>query len=147
MFFKKLDRKIVLLVARVVEDTNVAGAENNAQTLIEKLIKRFELDTFASGPGRLRFFEINTVQHEDMKVSTDADDKLNFLNEYLLTRIRRKQSDDSKNDFETLVFASTNSSSRWIGSAASLFCLFYASYLQQKAPHTKVCHLVERKSV
>jgi len=45
---------------------------------------------------------------------------------------------------EKSAFASSNSSLGWIGTAASPLCSFYSSYLQQKAPGTKVCHLVEQ---
>lgn len=48
---------------------------------------------------------------------------------------------------EKSVFASANSSLGWIGTAASTFCSFYASYLQQKAPDLKVCNLIEQVNV
>lgn len=147
LFYKRCDEELMVIVAKVVDDLKVAGSGDNAKVLIDQFNKKFKLGTVASGPGKLRFFGINTTQNEDMTICTNADDKLNSLNEYSPTRIRRKQSDAPLNDLEKAVFASTNSSLGWIGSAASPFFAFYASYLQQKSPETKVCHLIEQRTI
>ena len=95
----------------------------------------------------MRFFGINTRQDEDMTVATDADDNINALTEYALSRHRCKQCDQPINELERSFFASTNSSLGWISTAASPFCSFYSSYLQQKTPNTKVSHFVEQQNV
>lgn len=92
------------------------------------------------------FFCATTVKNYDMTISTDADDKLESVNEYSQTRIPRKQCDDQIIDFEKSIFASVNSFLRWIRSTASPFCSFYASYLQQTNPQTKAYHLVEQRT-
>lgn len=51
------------------------------------------------------------------------------------------------NAIEKKHFAPINSFLRWIGTAASPFCSFYASYLQYKAPETTFSHLVEQINV
>lgn len=120
---------------------------DSAKLLIQQFDQTFKLGTVASGPGKLRFFGINTIQKEDMTICTDADDKLDSLNEYSPTRVRRKQSDAPVNDLEKSVFVSINSSLGWMGGAFSPFCSFYASYLQQKSPNIKVCHLTEQQTI
>ena len=57
----------------------------------KKFNEFFSLGIVVRGPERMRFFGINTFQDEDMEIQTDADDKLNALTEYALSRPRRKQ--------------------------------------------------------
>ena len=82
-----------------------------------------------------------------MTVATNADDKLNELTDYSLSRLHLREFYMQINELCRAFFASTNSSLAWIGTAASHFCFFYASYLPQKTPRKKVCHLVEQKNV
>ena len=114
---------------------------------IEEFDKRFKFGTVNHGPGKLRFFGINTVQNDDLTIETDAEDKMNAVVEYPLARTRRKQFEKPLNRIEKSVFGSTNSSLGWIGTAASPFCSFYAIYLQQKAPELKVSHLFEQVNI
>ena len=145
LFYKHEGGKLVLLAAKVVDDIKVAGEGDRAEDFIKRFNQKFELGTVARGPGKMRFFGINTVQHDDKTVSTDADDKLNSLVEADISRTRRKEYDAPINEIERAAYASTNSSLGWIGTAASPFCSFHSSYLQQKAPNTKVSHMVEQQ--
>lgn len=95
---------MVLLVAKLDEDTKTVGAGNSALVLIEQFNKRFKLGTIVSGTRRLHFFGINNFQHENMTIPTDADNVFSSLHEYPLMRSRRKQSDDLTNDFEISIF-------------------------------------------
>ena len=147
VFFKKENGKLVLLVAKIVDDLKVAGEGNRAQLFLEKFDEQFKFGNVNHGPGKLRFFGINTVQNTDHTIETDADDKMDAVTEYPFSRMRRKQFDQPLNQMEKSVFASTNSSLGWIGTAASPFCSLYASYLQQKAPELKVWHLVEQINI
>ena len=82
-----------------------------------------------------------------MTIETDAEDKMKAVVEYPFSRTRRKQFEQPLNQIEKFVFASTKSSFGRIVTAASPFCSFYASYLQQKAPDLKVSHLVEQINI
>ena len=146
LFYKLEKGKLFLLVLKIVDDIKAARIDKSAHFLSATLNKKFELGTVTGGPGRMRFFDTNTVQSQDMTVATDADDKLNGLMEYALSCPGQKQFDQPINELERSLFASTNSSLGWIGTAASPFCSFYASYLQQKTPETKICHLVEQQN-
>lgn len=147
LFFKREAGKLVLVVTKIVYDLKVAGTGDRAKAFLDVFDSRFKLGTINSGPGKLRFFGINTVQHEDFTVATDADDKLESVSEYPITRQRRKDSDDDINAIEKSAFASVNSSLGWIGTAVSPLCAFYSSYLQQKAPEVKVSHLIEQSNI
>lgn len=119
---------------------------DSVKLLFQHFDQMFKLGTVTSGPKKLRFFGINTFQMEYLTICTNADDKLDSLNEYCLTRISRKQNDAPVNDLQKSVFASTNSSFGWIWGASSPFCWFYASYLQQISPNIKVRHLTEQQT-
>lgn len=87
---------------------------------------------------------MNIYQNDDMTIKTDADDKLNSLREYYLSRLRRKQYTDVVNQIEKSHFSSTNSSLGCIGTSKSPFCSFFASFLQQKSSKTTVANLIEQ---
>lgn len=147
LFFKKEGGILVLIVAKIVDDLKAAGIGDNAKNFLEQFHKHFKFGAVNRGPGKLRFFGINTMQNEDFTVGTDADDKLDAVTEYPFTRRRRKQSEEELNTIEKSVFASVNSSLGWIGTAASPFCSFYSSYLQQKEPAIKVSPLIEQVNI
>lgn len=67
--------------------------------------------------------------------------------EYPFSGQPRKQCEEPLKRIEQAVFASTNSSLGWKGTAASPFSSFYASDLHQKAPDIKVIHLVEQINI
>lgn len=147
LFFKIAGGKLVLVVAKIFDDLKAAGIGDNAKEFLEGFHQRFALGTFNHGPGKLRFFGINTIQNEYFTVDTDADDKLEAVTEYPITRPRRKQSDQELNKLEKSVFASVNSSIGWIGTASSPLCSFYSIYLQQKAPDVTAAHMCEQISI
>ena len=144
LFYRKEGRKLVLIVAKIVDDLKAAGSGNYAKSFIERFNENFHLGTVNHGPGKLRSFGINPVQNKNFTIKTDANDKIEALQEYPLTRQRSKESEQEMNKIEKSVFASVNNSIGWLGTAASPFCSFYSSYLQQKAPDLKVSHLVEQ---
>ena len=147
LFFKREKGKLVLVVAKIVDDMKVTGLGMRAKKFLDEFDRCFKLGTVNSGPVKLGFFGINTVQSEDFTVATDADEKLEAVAEYPLTRQRRKECDDDVNVIEKGAFASVNSSLGWIGTAVSPLCSFYASYLQQKAPDIKVAHIIEQTNI
>lgn len=61
--------------------------------------------------------------------------------------MRRREADKPLNALGKSTFASTNSALGWIGIAASPFCSFYSSYLQQNTPKTKVSHLAQQNRI
>ena len=147
LFFKRESGKLVLIGATVVDDLKDTGAGNRYKALLDMFNSCFKLGTLNSGPGKLRFFGISTIQNEDSTVATDADDKLEAFSKYIFTGQRRRECDDELNAIEKTAFASVNSSLGWIGMAASPLCSFYESYSQQKAPQIKISHLIEQINI
>lgn len=148
LFFKfNNNGEIQMLLAKIVDDIIVAGKDEVTSKLIEDFNSIFELGSVVNGPGEMRFFGTNLVQHEDMSVNINADDKLASIFEYKLSRQSRKQMDSKTNELETKSFMSINSTLGWIGSSCSPLCSFYSSYLQQKLPDLKVRHSVEQNNI
>lgn len=138
---------ILLVMEKIVDDLKAAGVDENAEIFLDEFNKRFELGTVSTGPGKMRFFGINTVKNEDYKIETTDDDKMEAVTEYPHTRKRRKHADEKLNKLEKSVFASVNSSIGWIGTVTDPFCSFYSSYLQQKTNLTNVSHLIDQINI
>lgn len=147
LFYMHENGRLVLIAAKIVDDIKIAGTDSHSERFINMFNKSFKLGTIVKGPGMMRFFRINNEQGDDSTIRTDADDKLNGLSEYYISRARRKQFKDALNPIERNHFASINSSLGWIGTAASPFCSFYALFLQQKNPETNVSHLVDQINI
>lgn len=90
LFYKEKDKKLTLIVAKVVDDIKAAGVENNAHNFLNYFDTRVKLGTINLGPGKLRFFGIIVTQHDDLAITTDADDKLQNISEYPISRHRRE---------------------------------------------------------
>ena len=82
LFFKREAGKLVLVVAKIVNELKVSGTGNRAKAFLDVFDSRFKLVTINRGPGKLPFFYINTVQHEDFTGATDADENIESVSEY-----------------------------------------------------------------
>lgn len=60
-FYKKKSGKLLLVVARIVNDLKVAGVDDNGKSISMTSRKRFELGTESKEPGMLSFVGISTV--------------------------------------------------------------------------------------
>lgn len=138
---------MVLLVTKGVDDLKAADEGDRVKNFFDEFDRRFKFGDVKHGPGKLRFLGNNTVQNVDITVETDADENLEAVTGYHLSRQRHKQFDQPLNKIKKSVFASVNSLLGWIDTIASSFCSFNASYLQQKAPDIKVCHFIEQVNV
>lgn len=118
-------------MGKIVDDIKAAGSGDNYEKFIDSFSKTFKLRNISNGPGKMKIFGINTIQDDFFKIPTDTNNKIESLNEienYFLDQL-------------------TNSSLGWIGTSASPFCSFYASYLQHKAPNTKISNLVDQQNI
>lgn len=144
LFFQKENGRLVLIVAKIVDDLMIASDGERPMWFLKQFEMKFKFGTVNHGPGELRFFGINTTQNCDFTVETDAHEKSDGVQEYPLSRQRRNEYNEMLNQIEKSAFASVNSSLGWVGTAASPLCSFNASYLQQKGPDTKISNLVEQ---
>lgn len=147
LFVRTTNDVTTLLVAKIVDDVLATGVQEQLEWFIKAFSERSELGTITWCPGAMQFFGLSLHQDEDFSVSIHADDKLNAIEAYPLSRVRRKNADDKLNAVELSSFKSVNSSISWIGTTASLFCSFYSSHLQQKLPDVRVRHLTEQATI
>ena len=146
--FYKIENDILSIAAvKVVDDILLCGERRYVQDIIDLISNSYELGTILFGPGTIIFFGMTITQSDDYVITIHADDKLESMQPFPLTRLRRKEIDDALNDVELSAFRSLNSSIGWMGIAASPFCALTASYLQQKGPHPTVRDLVTQTNM
>lgn len=79
------------MVAKIVDDLLLTGPPHLIPGLFAVIKDKFELGTVCHGPGQLRLFAINFIQHPAMSVSVDADDKLTGISQMAISCLRRRQ--------------------------------------------------------
>lgn len=141
-YMRDCSGNLLAVAVKIVDDVLMTGPRNNLESVIDDIRSRYKLGTVVFGPGNFLFFGLQISQDTDHTITIEGDDKLSALQCYPLSRQRRKEGEKLLNDIEKSSFRSVNSSVGWLGSAASLFCSFYASHLQQKAPSTTVHDLI-----
>lgn len=112
-YIQRCDGSATVTACKLVDDILIAGDYQPAEDSALSFGEIFELGTTARGPGRLRFFGLNVVQEEDFAVSFDAEDKLDALQLYQLSRISRKQGLEPLNAVELRSYRSLSSSIGW----------------------------------
>lgn len=131
----------IAALAKIVDDFLICGQTKVVDDVIRSIGQIFTLGTIIHGPGLLRYFGLNIVQHDDMTITIDGDDKLNGIYTAPITRTRRRDTTDMLNPAEKRVFASINSSVGWLGITASPFCATFSSLFQQEAPSAAISTL------
>ena len=147
LFFKKKGDDISVIAVKIVDDILFACPLDLLKSVVNKISSKYKLGTIVYGPGNFRYNGLTISQDTDFIISIHADDKLEALQPYPIDRYRRKQMEEKLNAIELTSFRSLNSSISWIGVAASPFCSFASSYLQQKLPDTTVSDLVAQLNI
>jgi len=144
LFFKKDNNgeKLEILAVKIVDDVLFGGETNVVEPIIDAVKHRYTLGTIVFGPGTFLFNGLQIRQYEDFTISIDGDSKLDGIEGYPIDRNRRRQISEPVNAIEKSSYSSVNGSLVWIGIAASPFCAFTSSYLQQRAPKATVQDLV-----
>lgn len=86
LFYKKRNGKLILIMAKIVDDLKAAGCDDNVTLFLRYFDKIYKFGDINHGPGKVRYFGINTIEHQDSTVETNADDKLDALEGYRITR-------------------------------------------------------------
>jgi len=142
VFFAEDANNLTMLAVKVVDDILFAGIQSKVRNVIHEIKGSYSLGTVVYGPGTFLFFGLNISQDTDMSISVDADEKLNSYECYPISRLRRKEVESNLTALEMKSFSSVNSSLGWLGIAASPFCAFYSSYLQQQSSNPTVYNLI-----
>jgi len=136
------DGSLTAIAVKVVDDILFCGPTDVLKNVIGRISKTYDLGTIVYGPGTFQFSGLTIVQEEDSSITIHAEDKLDAVEAYSIDRNRRKQIDELVNSIELSAYRSVNGQIGWIGAAASPFCSFASSYLQQRLPDVKVRDLV-----
>lgn len=132
LFYLYRDKNLVLTVAKIVDGLIMTGLKSDVEMFLRRFDERFKLGTIVHGPGVLRFFGMTIEQFDDYASEIHADDKLNSIECFPLSRVRRIHFDSSLTAVEKSSFMSVNYSLGWLSITVSPLCAFYASHLQQK---------------
>lgn len=73
----------------------------------------------------MKWFGVNTTEHDDHTVEINTHDKLESLSEYPLTTLSLRKTVKYLNTFEEPSFSSMNNSLCWLASASSSICYVY----------------------
>lgn len=114
---------LVLLIAKILEVLKDTVQGNHPSDVLDTFLKRLAVGTVLQRSEKMRFFGSNTMQYEDITISTDRDDKLLNITEYPLFQTRHRQCDKDINCIEKSTFASINSSLGGNKTAPFLFCV------------------------
>lgn len=79
--------KPTLILAKVVDGVMIAG-DPKSKNVISSVNNRFKLVTIAHGLGEMHYFGLKILQHGDMSIIMNRDEKLMSIKSYPLTRLR-----------------------------------------------------------
>lgn len=127
-----------------MDDILACVTDDMLRSFVVEFGEKFKLGTVSHGPGKFGFSGLRIEQYEDFSCSIDADDKLQSLEAYPISRVRRRQIDEEINSLERSAFMSLNFSICWLETAVSPQCAFYSSHLQRKLPQCRVSALVSQ---
>lgn len=102
------------------------------------------LSDVASGPSRLRFYELNIIQNEAFSSSIDGDEKLCAIDPLPLSRVRLRQADEEINSIKRTALMSVNANIGWLDITVFVLCAFYASHLHQKLREARLSALMSK---
>lgn len=118
------ENHVDLVVIKMADAILATGTDCALRSFAQDFGKKFNLAEITHGPGRLRFFGLKIIQHEDFSCSIDGDEKLNALEPYQLSLFRRPQSDEKMNAIEQKAFMSIKARIGWLGITSSVLCAF-----------------------
>lgn len=87
----------MLLAAKIVEEILVTCQPDAVETFISGFDKVFKFGPVLHGPGNIRLFGMKIIQQEDNPCSINAEDKLQTLEPYHITRLCRRDIDSELN--------------------------------------------------
>lgn len=100
--------------AKTVDDLLLTCQHHLIPVLLDATNPTFELGTVSHGTRHLRYFEINLLQHLELSISVDTDDKLLRIAQMEIFRLWSTQQTFSLCSIETKGFASLNASVGWL---------------------------------
>lgn len=122
---------LIVLLCKTVDDLLLVGENDADHHVAETHHQSFVLGTLAQAPGKIRFQDLNLVQHDDLSINVDGHDRLKDVETYYSSRERRRQGGKELKKVEARAFRCLNSSIGRLSLHASAFCVVASSLLQQ----------------
>lgn len=145
MFVRYVDKYVVLLVIKIVDDILLSGPDNYIEEFIHDSKSEFELCTVTYGPVTLQFYGLNIIQYYNFTCSINSDDKLSVFERHPIISIRRRQYDNQMNLIEKSSLMSLNARIRLISITASVLYSFNSSHLRQMLQQSTVSCLIHQE--
>lgn len=114
LFYQKVNGRLVLLVAKIVDDQHFTGDAARVTPYLTESNERLKLQTVVHGPGQGRFYGLHIVQHEDMTSTNNGNEGLHALESCPFSRFRRSQCKKELDSVEKYAVMSLNSSVVWL---------------------------------
>lgn len=102
------DNSLTAMLAKIVDDMLLSGHSSTTDPLVEAISTPFSLGTVVHGPGKIRYFGLNTLQHEVVSIVINGNDKLHALEDMPISRSRRKEYVLKLNSVEERSFSPIN---------------------------------------
>ncbi|CAN8063100.1 unnamed protein product [Agarophyton chilense] len=132
LFYRRFSRERLTLAVELVDDILFAAPRHRLTQVINRVKDDYMLGTVVYGSHSEKEF-CNTIH---------GDHKLQCFELLVISRLRRKEPEDTLKNNEKARFGSLNSSIGWLGIAASQCRAHAASFIQQKKPLPYVKDLV-----
>lgn len=129
----KIDERLALNAAKVVDDIFMGGLEDTRKQFIERLLQVYRIDTVVHLPGLFKFFGLSIEQDEDYSVHIYAEEKMMGIKSYTLPQMRRKA---QSHHHLLLNYFHGNLQNVFIcfpGMKVSPFAAFASNFLQQRS--------------
>ena len=97
LFYLHRDGRLVLLVVKTVDDILATSPDHEVDLFVSQFNHKFKHGTIAHGPGLFRFFGPNITQLQDYSCHIKGDDKLESLEGFPTSRLRRRRHHEALN--------------------------------------------------
>lgn len=140
------DSNIILIVAKVVDDFFVTGAESDIKSFFDNLDRSFSLRV-TSRSLNLRFLGCSININSEVSVCMSMDNYLSRVRPVQISRDRKKTPHLSADDREKSEYRSLAGVLLYIGQAVLPHACFVASKIQQKLGSLKVGHIIDANTM
>lgn len=78
-FARHVQGNLIVVAAKIVDEILITVLSDQGKIFISAFNDRFKLGSAATGPGKIRFYGLKTIQDDEYSSMVDTDDKLSAL--------------------------------------------------------------------
>lgn len=143
-FHSSVHGSLTIIVAKAGDDILVGGTKYAVEEFLQRLPKQYELGSTVYLPRTFMFFGLTVSQDTSETVTLSADDKMQNMELYQLSRVRRKQFSEPLNAVELSALQSINGFIGFMGIRVGPIAAFTCSYLQQSSNSYNLADLIKQ---